>query len=121
MSQIERYILIGLATIFVVVFLRWLKRFLRRNEIQESFPYVHPFGKGSLSGKEVLGIELPVGDKVRVEVYSDNGKMVLFLFEEVLKQGSHQKGIDLSELPKGSYTLKITFSNQVTSRQIKIG
>ncbi len=121
MREIERYILIGLVTIFVVVFLRWLKRFLRRNEIQESFPYVHPFGKGTLTGIEVLAFELPARDNVKTEIFSDNGLMVLFLFEESLKEGSYQKGIDLSELPKGSYTLKITFSNQITSRQINVG
>ncbi len=120
MSQLERYILIGLATIFVVVFLRWLKRFLRRNEIHESFPYLHPFANSVLTETELLTFDLPSTNNVKAEVFSESGVMVLLLFEESLKAGNHQKAIGLGALQKGDYTLKITFSNQITSRPFKL-
>ena len=121
MSQAERYILIGLVAIFIVVFLRWLKHYLRRNEILESFPYVYPFGKSTLNGKEILIFELPSSDTVKAEVLSSDGGVVLFLFESKLRPGKHEQVIDLSSLPYGNYQVKITFSNQVTTRSIRIG
>jgi hypothetical protein len=120
MSTLERYILIGVATVFVVVFLRWLKRFLRRNEIQESFPYVFPFGKSTLSGRESITIELPYGDHVRGELLSQNGAVVRQLFGESLKKGTHTLGMDLHGLPPGEYTLRLHFSAQVTTRQVRV-
>ena len=127
MSTLETYLLLSLFFVFLLVFFRWLKRYLRRNEIQEAFPYVQPFEyEDSLSGKKVLRkqdfvrMELPYKSHVRVEVLMDSKTVVLEVFAEDLKEGEHEILLDCSSLDSGSYILRITFDNQVTTRSFDL-
>lgn len=120
MSTIENYLLISLFFVFLLVFYRWLKRYLQRNDITESFPYVYPFDKTELSGRETVQIELPRSSAVRIEILSDGGDVVDMAFEGDLQKGTHIQGFDCSVLEQGSYELRITFSNQVTTRTFRV-
>lgn len=118
MSQLEKYLLLSLFVVFLLVFYRWLKRYLQRNEIQEQFPYVFPFEGEDTDVKRVVRIEMPQKSMVRIEVRSAGGAVVVHVFDGELARGVHQKGIDMDTLQPGTYELHITFSNQVTTRTI---
>jgi hypothetical protein len=121
MSLLEKYLLLSLFLVFLLVFFRWLKRYLRRNEIQERFPYVYPFGKEMLGGQEVLKLELPQKAQVRIEVIERSGHFHSLAFEGELPAGLHQLNFDCSGIRPGSYDLRLVFPNQVTTRPIVIG
>lgn len=112
--------MVSLFFVFLLVFYRWLKRYLQRNDITEPFPYVYPFEKKALNGREIVQIELPRSSAVRIEILSDGGEVVDLTFEGELQKGTHVQGFDCSILEPGSYELKITFSNQVTTRTFSV-
>lgn len=116
MSTLENYLLISLFFVFLLVFYRWLKRYLRRNDITESFPYVYPFEKKELYGRETVQIELPKGSAVRIEILTDDGDVVDTAFDGNSEKGTHIYGFDCTVLNPGAYDLRITFSNQITTR-----
>lgn len=120
MSQLEKYLLISLFIVFLLVFYRWLKRYLHRNEIQEAFPYVFPFEGSDTDAKRVVRIELPLKSHVRIEIRSLAGTVVQHIFDGDLPRGIHQQGLDLTKLEPGGYELRITFSNQVTTRSFEV-
>ncbi len=120
MSTIEKYILTTLVVIFVVVFARWLKRYLRRNEIQESFPYLFPFEKNPVDMHQIIRIDLPNKARVKGEILLSNGDVTQVVFEEVLEKGIQVKGMHTDALSDGMYELRITFPNQVTTRSFEV-
>lgn len=120
MSTIEKYILTTLVVIFVVVFARWLKRYLRRHEIQESFPYLYPFEKNPVDMHQEIRIDLPNRARVKGEILLPNGDVKQVVFEEVLEKGIQTKGIHTDSLSDGMYELRLTFPNQVTTRSFEV-
>lgn len=120
MSQLEKYILVTLFVVFAVVFAKWLKRFLRRNEIQEKFPYVFPFDSVMVEENQLIKMELPHAQKVKGELVLPNGDLVDLLFDESLQPGIQTKNMRTAHLKNGSYELRITFANQVTNRKIEV-
>jgi len=120
MSTIEKYILTTLVVIFVVVFVRWLKRYLRRNEIHESFPYLFPFEKNPVDAHQIIRIDLPNKARVKGEILLPNGDVKLVVFEEVLEKGIQTKGMHTDSLSDGMYELRLTFPNQVTTRGFEV-
>ena len=120
MSTIEKYILTTLVVIFVVVFVRWLKRYLRRNEIHESFPYLFPFEKNPVDAHQIIRIDLPNRARVKGEILLPNGDVKLVVFEEVLEKGIQTKGMHTDSLSDGMYELRLTFPNQVTTRGFEV-
>lgn len=120
MSQLEKYILVTLFVVFAVVFARWLKRFLRRNEIQEKFPYVFPFDSVVVEDNQLIRIELPQAQRVKGELVLPNGDVVDILFDEPLQAGIQTKNMRTAHLESGMYELRITFTNQVTNRKIEV-
>jgi hypothetical protein len=120
MSQLEKYILVTLFVVFAVVFARWLKRFLRRNEIQETFPYVFPFDSTVVEDNQLIKMELPFPQKVKGELILPNGDLVELLFDETLQAGIQTKNMRTAQLANGPYELRITFSNQVTNRKLEV-
>ncbi len=120
MSQVEKYILVTVAVIFVVVFARWLKRYLRRNEIQETFPYLFPFQDNPVSSTETIRIEMPAGARVKAEITAPNGGAPVLVFDEVLEKGIQSRALPVKSLAVGFYELRITFPNQVTTRKFRV-
>ncbi len=120
MESLERYLLVSAIVLFIFVFYRWLLKFLRRKDLTGNYPYLHPFAKSILSGREVLVFELPNSTRVSAQIRALNGDVVVACFDEEFKSGKHQKQIDTSKAKSGTYELKITFSNQVTTRRIEI-
>lgn len=120
METLERFLLVSAIVLFVFIFYRWLLRFLRRKELSDPFPYLFPFDKNALSGKEVLKFDMPYKAEVKAEVFSDEGELLFVAFDQEIAKGIHQMGFDVSSLPKGSYELKVTFPNQVIRRAIKV-
>lgn len=120
MESLERFLLVSAIVLFIFVFYRWLLKFLRRKDISGNFPYLHPFSNQTLSGREVLVFELPTTTRVIARIHTHNGDVVAACFDEEFKSGKHQKQIDTTGVPSGAYELRITFSNQVTTRRIEI-
>jgi len=120
MSSLEKYLLTSLVFVFLFVFYRWMKRYLHRNEIHEAFPYVYPFDNDILSGMEVLRIELPQKELVRVEILDHHGKSLRTAHDAELVKGVHSIGLDCRGLDSGSYELLIQFNKQRTSRSFTV-
>lgn len=121
MNSLENYLLFSLIAVFLLVFYRWLRRYLHRNEIQESFPYVFPFDKELLHGMEVVKVELPQKGTVQMDILSNAGEVLRTVPEVVLAAGTHTLSLDCSGLTPGIYSLKLVFSNQVTTRSFRVG
>lgn len=119
MSTIERFLLVSAIILFVIVFYRWLMRFLRRKDIQGSFPYVFPF-EGKLTGKSVLKVDLPNRTNVAPEILSDDGVLIEKFPENEYPMGIHSIELDVSAIETGVYELKIRFSNQTSRIKIEI-
>lgn len=120
MSLLEKYLLVSLFFVLLFVFYRWLKRYLHRNEIQESFPYVFPFDGNVFNGKEVVRFELPQKSNVRIDILSESDALITEVHAGDLDRGTHIIGFDCSQLESGKYQLRITFSNQVTTRPFSV-
>ena len=119
MSTIERFLLVSSIILFLVVFYRWLTRFLRRKEIQGSFPYVFPFEE-PLSRNAIIKVDLPKRSIVAPEILDHNGVLVLKVPEKEYPQGVHSIDVDCSPVENGKYELKIRFSNQTSRIRIEI-
>ena len=116
METLERFLLVSAIVIFIYVFYRWLLRYLRRKEIQGSFPYVYPFD----DDYSKLKFELKAKGLVTVELYSEDGKsLIKSLYSEELPIATHEIPLDLNT-QSGKYELRITFPNQVTKRVVEL-
>jgi hypothetical protein len=120
METLERFLLVSAIVLFVVVFYRWLLRFLRRKEINDPYPYLFPFEKPALNGREVIKLDMPYPAEVRAEVFNLQGEFLFKPFEETIQKGVHQMAFDVSKLPTGNYELKLTFPNQVIRRPFRV-
>jgi hypothetical protein len=119
MSTIERFLLVSAVVLFVIVFYRWLMRFLRRKDLQGSFPYVFPF-EGALSGRAFLKVDLPNRTMVSPEILSEEGSVIVKFPDKELSAGLHSIELDLANIDPGVYELKIRFSNQTSRIKIEI-
>jgi len=119
MSTIERFLLVSAIILFIIVFYRWLTRFLRRKDIQGSYPYVFPFD-GALGSETVLKVDLPTRTNVAFEILTDEGSLIKKYPEKEYPPGVHAIDMDCSDIEKGSYELKIHFSNQTSRIKIEI-
>ena len=120
METLQRFLLVSAVILFVIVFYKWLKKYLRRKDISDPFPYVFPFEEEYLSKQETLKFDMPYESHVKAEVYSESGEWMFTAFDQQIGKGIHQKALDLSSLPKGSFELKITFPNQTIRRTIRM-
>ena len=121
MSTIERFLLVSAIVLFVFVFYRWLMRFLHRNELQGSFPYVFPFGEKTLAGKQELKVDLPRKSIVNASIVDASGKDVLEICNSEYNPGVHSIAFNCEGIAPGAYEVKIRFSNQTSRIQINIG
>jgi hypothetical protein len=94
-------------------------RFLRRKDIQGSFPYVFPF-EGKISGKAILKVDLPNKTMVSPEIFSDEGNLIERFPQKELPAGLHSIELDLTRIKSGVYELKIRFSNQTSRIKIEV-
>jgi hypothetical protein len=119
-ETLQRFLLISAIVLFLFVFWKWLKKFLRRKDIVEPFPYLFPFKGESLSGNEILKFDMPYGAEVKAEVFDLKGVRLFTAFDQRIERGVHQMAFDLSSLPTGQYELKVTFPNQKVTRLFKV-
>jgi len=119
MSTTERFLLVSAIILFIIVFYRWLTRFLRRKDIQGSYPYVFPF-EGALVGRTALRVDLPSRTTVAPEILTNEGSLVKKFEEKEYASGVHSIDIDCSGIDTGSYELKIRFSNQTSRIKIEV-
>jgi hypothetical protein len=120
METLQRFLLVSAIVLFVVVFYKWLTKYLRRKDINDPFPYLFHFDKEFLSGKEALKFDMPYASAVRAEVYSESGDRLFTAFDQKIEKGVHSMALDVSSLPTGSYELKVSFPNQTVRRPIKV-
>ncbi|HKK39131.1 MAG TPA: hypothetical protein VJ949_06920 [Cryomorphaceae bacterium] len=120
METFQRFLLVSAIVLFIIVFYKWLMKYLRRRDINDPFPYLFPFEKDVLSGQEVLKFDMPYKSQVRAEVYSTDEQKLFTAFDQEIEKGVHQMAFDVSSLPSGTYELKVSFPNQTLRRPIKI-
>jgi len=120
METLQRVLLVSAIVLFIIVFYQWLKKYLRRKDINDPFPYVFPLENEFLSQHEVLKFDMPYPSQVKAEVLSENGDRLFTAFDQKIEKGIHQMALDFSSLPSGSYELKISFPNQTIRRTIKM-
>ncbi len=120
MESITRYLLVSSIVLFGFVFYRWLLRYLRRNELQATFPYVFPFARQLFTKPESLRFELTLAGNVVVKLSGEDGRILAVLLERNFAVGTHDVELDFSNLAAGAYELKIEFPNQTTTRHIKL-
>jgi len=120
METFQRFLLVSAIVLFIIVFYKWLMKYLRRKDISDPFPYLFPFEKQVLSGQEILKFDMPYDAQVKAEVLDNNEKRLFMAFDQEIKKGVHQMAFDVSSLPSGTYELKVSFPNQTVRRPIKI-
>lgn len=119
MSTLERFLLVSAVVLFVIIFYRWLLRFLRRKDIEGSFPYVFPF-ESKLSGKADLKVDLPNKTIVSPEILTNDEIIVRKVSEKEYPPGVHAIELDLKGIETGEYELRVRFSNQTSRIKIEI-
>ncbi len=119
MSTLERFLLVSAIVLFAIIFYRWLLRFLRRKDIQGSFPYVFPFN-GKLAEKAHLKVDLPRRTMVSPEILNTEGSLVRKVSEKEYPAGIHAIELDLTGIETGEYELRIRFSNQTSRIKIEV-
>jgi hypothetical protein len=116
MSTLERFLLVSAIVLFIIVFYKWLLRHLRRNSIEQDFPYVHPFDGDTFSGTVPLKIEMPYPANVKVALIANHAEVVEVFFDRELEKGVHDNELDTTKAPNDTYELRITLANQVITR-----
>lgn len=121
MEELRIVLLISAIVLFIIVFYRWLLKYLHRKEIGVKFTYLFPFEREVFMGKEKLKLDLPESNHVRAEILTTtNGELVLLAFEGILKQGICEMDIDFDQVQKGEYNLKIILPDQIITRYIRV-
>ncbi len=120
METLQRFLLVSAIVLFLFVFYRWLTKYLRRKDINDPFPYLFPFEKAQLGGKEVLKFDMPYKVDVQAEVFSDSGERLFEVFNQEIDKGIHEMKFDITSLPTGKYELKVSFPNQVIRRPFEV-
>ena len=120
METFQRFLLVSAIVLFIIVFYQWLKKYLRRKDINDPFPYVFPFENDHVSGKETMKFDMPYSAQVRAEVYSEDGERLYTAFDQKIAKGIHLMEFNVSSLPSGKYELKVTFPNQTIRRPINV-
>ena len=105
MVNIKYFLLISSIILFVFVFHRWLKRYLRRNDINIPFTYLFPFENKQLNGTELIKFDLPYDASIRAEVVTETGELVTVIFDEKFKQGIHSKALCLADVADDVFRL----------------
>ncbi len=121
MKELKIILLISAVVLFIIVFYRWLLRYLHKDEINVKFSYLFPFEKKVFRGSERFKIDLPETSEVRAEILETSGGELLHLvFEGRLKQGIADMNIDFGKVKNGEYHLKIVLADQTITRFIRI-
>lgn len=121
MVNVKYFLFFSAIILFVLVFYRWLMRYLRRNDINIKFAFLFPFDKPYFSHRDNIKIDVAITGMVRAEIIStSSGEVVSVLFEELLDPGIQTKEIDFSPVADGDYIFKIIFPDQTITRFIRI-
>lgn len=121
MEELKIVLLISAVILFIIVFYRWLLRYLHKDEISVKFSYLFPFDKEVFKGTERLKLDLPEPSLVRAEVLeTSNGELLHLVFDGRLEQGISEMIIDFAHVQNGDYHLKIVLADQSITRFIKV-
>lgn len=118
MENLKHFLLISSIVLFVFAFYKWLKRYLRKNDITIPFTYLYPFESERFDGSGSIKFDLPIDAMVRAEIIKENGDLVTVVFEERFKTGIHSKEINLSMVASGNYNLRLCLPDQTITRFI---
>lgn len=119
METLERFLLLSAIVLFVYFFYKWLLQYLRRKQINGSFPYVLPF-ESPISRSTKICFELKLTGQVRGELLDKSGEKVKALFDENCREGYHEIELTFENVPSGTYEVVLYFSNQTTRRMIEL-
>lgn len=121
MENITLFLLISAIVLFIIVFYRWLLRYLRKDEIPLTFSYLFPFENKDFSGVENIKIEMKESYPVRVELLNAvGGDLVLLAFDERIGIGEHELELDFSQVKDGLYHLRIVLPDQAITRYVSV-
>jgi hypothetical protein len=120
METLQRFLLVSAIVLFIIVFYKWLTKYLRRKDIVGPFPYIFPFEREVLSNEEIIKLDMPYSAVVKAEVYSKEDVKLFTAFDQKIEKGIHQMRFDTSSLPSGEYELRVEFPNQTIRRYITI-
>lgn len=120
MESISNYVLISSIVLFLLVFYRWLLRYLRRNDLTQPFPYVFPFRRKLFTKSELLRFELPESGRVSVELLNSDGLVIAELLNAEFPKGLHETEIDFSGQKVGDYHIRVNLPRQITTRLITL-
>lgn len=85
---------------------------LQGNDVNSSRAYPNP------ARKEIsIDYFVPKNALVKMTVIDSNGKMVMDLGEENLEEGEYTSNIDVSELSKGTYIIKVNNGSYISNYQ----
>jgi len=118
MENFKSFLLISSIILFVFVFYKWLKRYLRRNDINIPFTYLFPFENEYFKGESSIKFDLPMEAMVRAEIVRESGEVVSVIFDERFKIGIHRKEMNLSDVANGTYNLRLSLPDQTITRFI---
>lgn len=118
-DSIAKYLLVSAIVLFVIVFFKWLKRFLRRKEIQQKYAYLYPLENKQLNNIS-LRIEMPFKGDIAIFIYDSFGNLQMKTDAASFDKGEHKFELNIKELPKGKYDLIIHTPHQKIRRYFEI-
>lgn len=118
MESLSKYLLVSAIVLFVLVFYKWLLRYLQRKEITQEFVYFFPFENTCLRESEILKVDMPYRATISAALYLPDGGFVKHLYEAELAKGIHHLELDFSDVQNSAYTLQIKSPFQLTRRKV---
>ena len=83
------------------------------NDLITINPYPNPF-----TSQITIGFLLPQQENMKIDLVDVSGKIARELFEGKSNKNNLEIQVDLSELPDGLYTVKVTYRDRIISRSI---
>ena len=83
------------------------------NDLITINPYPNPF-----TSQITIGFLLPQQENMKIDLVDVSGKIARELFEGKSNKNNLEIHADLSELPDGLYTVKVTYRDRIISRSI---
>ena len=119
---IRNVLLVSAIVLFIVVFYRWLLRYFRRNQLVDTYVYVHPFPRGNISGKLKIRIEIPEERLIACYVFPATPSEAdrVKVYEAQLEAGDHEFEFDTVPHGDGDYIFEIESRNQSIRRRVRI-
>ena len=112
-------LLVSATIVFLVALYGYILRNWKNKAFAIEYPYLHSLDSRLVSDEMLIKYELPIGDKVLLNILDKNQKILFTLVDDQKEKGTYEVSFNSAEIDKGTYYYQLVTSNQKSTKRFE--